>query len=155
MATEISVLEQNHTQIQVDLPTGKSPIGRKWVYKIKHRADGNIERYKARLVGKGYTQTDGIDYLDTFSPVAKITTIRTLLALASVNHQHLQQLDVNNTFLHGDLPEEVFMALPPGSLLLALIKFANYKNLCMDLNRRVDNGFQSYHRLSLLMIHSV
>ena len=115
MNAEIEALEANHTWILTDLPPNKSVIGCKWVYKVKHKAyDGLVERYKARLVAKGYTQIEGQDYLDTFSPVGKITTMRLLRAIAAVNNWHLKQLDVNNVFLPGDLNEEVYMTLPSG-----------------------------------------
>jgi hypothetical protein len=114
MQSELQALQQNNTWSIVPLPTGAKPIGSKWVYKIKRKADGSIERYKARLVAKGYNQVEGIDYFETFSPVAKMTTIRVILAIASINNWFVQQLDVNNAFLHGDLCEEVYMTIPQG-----------------------------------------
>nr|KYP45004.1 Retrovirus-related Pol polyprotein from transposon TNT 1-94 [Cajanus cajan] len=118
MNSEIKALESNNTWILTQLPPHKAAIGCKWVYKIKHRSDGSIERYKARLVAKGYTQVKGQDYLDTFSPVAKLTMVRLLLALAAINKWHLKQLDVNNAFLHGDLNEEIYMTIPQGMHLV-------------------------------------
>jgi len=114
MDTEIKALKLNNTWTVVDLLAFKHIIGCKWVYKVKLKSDGTLERYKARLIAKGYNQCEGLDYYDTFSPVAKLTTVRTLLVVAAVKHWHLHQLDVNNAFLHGDLDEEVYMTLPPG-----------------------------------------
>lgn len=114
MNNELAALQQNNTWYLTDLPRGKNAIGCRWVYKIKNNVDGSIQRHKARLVAKGYTQQEGMDFLDTFSPVAKLTTVRLLLALAATQQWDLQQLDVDNAFLHGDLDEEVYMQLPPG-----------------------------------------
>lgn len=106
MNKELTALEANKTWVLVDKPEGVVPIGCKWVYKVKRKADATLERYKARLVAKGYTQTEGIDFFDTFSPVAKMATVRMLIALAAIQKWHIHQLDVNNTFLHGELKEE-------------------------------------------------
>lgn len=111
---EIKALESNETWQFTDLPKGKKPIGCKWIFKIKYNSDGTIERHKARLVAKGYTQLEGIDFIDTFSPVAKLTTVRLLLAIAATKNWYLHQLDVDNAFLHGSLDEEVYMDPPPG-----------------------------------------
>ncbi|KAD4177991.1 hypothetical protein E3N88_26582 [Mikania micrantha] len=114
MKKEIQALEKNETWTLENLPKGKRAIDSKWVYKIKYKPNGDIERYKARLVAKGFTQTEGIDYHETFAPVAKLVTVRTLLAVAVKKGWHIHQLDVNNAFLHGDLHEDVYMKIPQG-----------------------------------------
>ena len=114
MDKEIQALEQNHTWDLTTLPLGKTPIGCKWVYRIKLKADGTVDRYKARLVAKGYTQREGLDFIETFSPVAKTVSVRVVLALAAAKSWPLHQLDINNAFLHGYLLEEVYMSLPLG-----------------------------------------
>ncbi|CAL1401965.1 unnamed protein product [Linum trigynum] len=114
MNAELRALAANHTWDVVNCPPGKRPIGNKWVFTIKFNPDGSIERYKARLVAKGFTQIYGVDFLDTYSPVAKLNSVKTLLAIASAKDWALHQLDVSNAFLHGDLEEEVYMDLPPG-----------------------------------------
>ena len=114
MRAEIDALEKNGTWTLVPAPRHKKPLGSKWVYKIKRKSDGSIERYKARLVIFGNHQVEGIDYNETFAPVVKLTTVRTLLAVAAARSWELHQMDVHNALLHGDLDEEVYMRLPPG-----------------------------------------
>ncbi|KAH9656136.1 retrovirus-related pol polyprotein from transposon RE1 [Citrus sinensis] len=114
MQQEIHALENNGTWIMEPLPVGKRAIGCKWVFKIKYQADGTVERYKARLVILGNKQVEGIDYKETFAPVAKLVTVRTFLAVAAARKWELHQMDVHNAFLHGDLNEEVYMRMPPG-----------------------------------------
>jgi len=114
MDEEMAALDANATWELVGLPKDKKAIGCKWVYKVKHNADGSMSRYKARLVAKGYAQTYGRDYEETYSPVAKMTTVRAIIAMASIKGWSLHQMDVNNVFLHGDLQEEVYMEQPQG-----------------------------------------
>ncbi|PRQ41827.1 putative RNA-directed DNA polymerase [Rosa chinensis] len=112
MNEEMEALQKNDTWEIAPLPQGKKTIGCRWIYTVKLKADGSIDRYKARLVAKGYTQKYGVDYQETFAPVAKINTIRILMSLAATYDWPLQQYDVKNAFLHGDLEEEVYMDMP-------------------------------------------
>ena len=114
MNEELQALELNDTWAITTLPHGKKAIGCKWIFKTKHNPDGTIERHKARLVVLGCRQQYGIDYQETFAPVAKLTTVRSLLAVAAIEGWHVIQMDVKNAFLHGDLLETVYMQLPPG-----------------------------------------
>jgi hypothetical protein len=114
MQTEIQALERNDAWSMQRLPPGKKALGCKWVYRIKYHSDGTVERYKARLVVLGNHQVEGINYTETFAPVAKMVTVRTVLAVAAAKAWELHQMDVHNAFLHGDLHEEVFMKMPPG-----------------------------------------
>ncbi|KAM2392165.1 hypothetical protein ACFX1X_035690 [Malus domestica] len=114
MDEEMLALQKNNTWEVTSLPEGKKTVGCRWVFTVKYQADGSIDRYKARLVAKGYTQTYGVDYQETFSPVAKMNTIRVLISLAANMDWPLKQFDVKNAFLHGNLEEEVYMDFPPG-----------------------------------------
>lgn len=98
----------------VPLPSNKTPIGCKWVYEVKLKSDGSLERYKARLVAKGFTQREGMDFHETFSPVVKMTTIWSVIAIVASKHWPLHQLDVNNARMHCNLYEDVYMLMPEG-----------------------------------------
>lgn len=114
MESELTALMENHTWDIVPVPPRRKPIGCKWVYKIKFKADGSIERYKTQLVAKGFTQKEGFDYHENFSPVAKEVTVRSFLSIATIRNWSLHQMDVHNVFLHGDLDEEIYMDIPQG-----------------------------------------
>jgi hypothetical protein len=111
---EMSALESNHTWELVPLPSGKSIVGCRWIFNVKVGPDGQVDRLKACLVAKGYTQVHGQDYSDTFSPVAKMASVRLFLAMAAMKRWSLFLLDIKNAFLHGDLEEEIYMEQPPG-----------------------------------------
>jgi hypothetical protein len=114
MDAEFMALEKNRTWHLVPPKKGRNIVDCKWVSKIKRKQDGSLDRNKARLVAKEFKQRYGIDYVDTFSPVVKPTTIRIVLSIAISRGWSLRQLDVQNAFLHGILEEEVYMKQPPG-----------------------------------------
>ena len=114
MYEETQALLQNDTWDIVDLPKGKRPVSCRWIYTLKCKSNGSLDRYKARLVARGYTQIFGIDYQETFALVARINTIRILISLAVNLDWPLNQYDIKNAFLHGDLKEEIHMAVPLG-----------------------------------------
>lgn len=113
MSSELIALMLHGTWDLVPLPKNCKPVGCKRVFRVKRKADGSIERFKARLVAKGYNQRPGVDYKETFSPVVKLATIRTLLSVTVMNGWVLKQMDVNNAFLHEKLTEIVYMMQPP------------------------------------------
>jgi hypothetical protein len=98
----------------VPAPPGANVVTGKWIFKLKLRADGSLERYKARYVLWGFTQRPGVDFDETFSPVVKPATIRTVLTLALARDWPVHQLDVTNAFLHGTLTETVYCTQPVG-----------------------------------------
>ncbi|KAH9648557.1 hypothetical protein KPL70_025642 [Citrus sinensis] len=114
MQEEIEALHKNKTWELVPLPRGRKAIGNKWVYKIKRDGNDQVERYRARLVVKGYAQKEGIDFNEIFSPVVRLTTVRIVLAMCATFDLHLEQLDVKTAFLHGELEEEIYMLQPEG-----------------------------------------
>ena len=112
MKTELQSLHKNQVWELSELPPGRKAIGSKWVFKRKHDANGNVERCKARLVAQGYNQKYGNDYDETFCPVVRFESVRTLVALAAKHKLQLNQLDVATSFLNGELKEEIYMKQP-------------------------------------------
>ena len=126
ISEELKALEDNETWDIVPLPQHIKPIGCRYVFKTKLNSQGEIDKHKARLVAKGYTQQFGLDYTETFSPVAKLTSVKILLALAAKQNWHLEQLDVHNAFLNGELQEDIYMSIPPGLSIQGDNNHTNY-----------------------------
>ncbi|KAL4038503.1 hypothetical protein IC575_002124 [Cucumis melo] len=111
---EMKALEKNNTWEICALPKGHKPVGCKWVFTLKYKADETLDRHKTRLVAKGFTQTYGVDYSKTFSPITKLNTVRVFLSVAVNKDWSLYQLDVKNAFLNEYLVKEIYMSPPPG-----------------------------------------
>lgn len=107
-------MQANHTCELVLLTAPVKVVRNKWVFKIKYNPDGSILKYKTRMVAKGFHQIHGVDYIKTFNPVVKASTVRVILSIAFMNNWILRQVDVNNAFLNGILDEEVYMAQHEG-----------------------------------------
>ncbi|GKA00552.1 retrovirus-related pol polyprotein from transposon TNT 1-94 [Tanacetum coccineum] len=131
---EFEALNRNNTWSITCLPKGRKPIGSKWIFKIKDKASGEIERYKARQVAKGFSQRECTDYDETFSPIVTMTTVRCLINIVVQKDWTLYQLDVNNAFLYFDLCKDVYMTLPPGFS-------SNNDNVVCNLNKSL-HGFK-------------
>lgn len=114
IATEMDALKRNKTWIEVDQPKDRKLIDSKWVFKIKRLANGDIDKFKARVVAKGFSQIQGRDYDETFAPVVRFDSLRLLMALAAKNRYVPRQLDIKAAFLYGDLDAQIYMRLPEG-----------------------------------------
>lgn len=114
MEAEMQSLAQHHTWDLVDLPPGKKLIGSRWLFKVKRNADGSVNKFKARLVAQGFTQKYGVDFNETFAPVAKQSTVRTVLAIAAGKDLEAEQVDVDTAFLFAPIDDELYIKQPDG-----------------------------------------
>ena len=114
MTEEYESIMKNDVWDIVPTPEGKSVVTYKWIFKIKHAVDGSIKKYKARFMAHAFSQREGVDYDETFAPVARFTSIRTIIALASAMGWKLYQMDVKTTLLNGEIEEEVYIEQPEG-----------------------------------------
>ncbi|UYV73987.1 hypothetical protein LAZ67_11001719 [Cordylochernes scorpioides] len=136
MNEEKQALIKNKTWELMDLPDNAKAIGCKWIFRIKRKSNGEIDRYRARLVGKGFSQRRGIDYKETFAPVVRYDSVRVLLALATVMDMEIMQFDIKTAFLNGDLDEDIYMQIPEG-------KEVENKNLVCKLKKSLYGLKQS------------
>lgn len=149
MGSEYGALEENQTWTIEDLPPGKKEIGCQWIFKVKFKSNGTVEKYKVRLVAMGNKQIEWEDYGETFSPVAKMERVRLFFDIAAKRGWIVHQMDVHNAFLHG-LKKYTWSCLPALSMLIR-VKSAGYENLCMDLSRHLGAGSPSFAPLCLSM----
>jgi hypothetical protein len=128
----------------VELPHGHQPIGLKWVFKLKKNEAGAVIKHKARLVAKGYVQQPGIDFDEVFAPVARLESVRLLLAVAVQDGWPVHHMDVKLVFLNGDLGEEVYVAQPPGFVVArAEQKVLRLRKTLHELRQRRGLGTRS------------
>jgi hypothetical protein len=156
-------LEENNTWTEVEPPLDRKVVKCKWVFKLKYKPDGSIERYKARLVARGFSQEYGIDYQQTYAPVVKMASLRLILALAIDRSWFLRQLDVSTTFLYGDLDTIVYMEYPKTTLeeknetKVCLLRKSLYglKQSPRMWNQKIDEFFKNYGFSSLYVDYGV
>ena len=152
MQSEMESMYSNQVWELVEPPKGVKPIGCKWIYKRKRGSDKKVKAWKARLVAKGYTQKEGIDYEDTFSPVVMLKSIQILLSIAAHLDYEIWQMDVKTAFLNGSLEETIYMQQPEGFIkegqehLVCKLKRSIYglKQASRYWNIRFDQAVQSY-----------
>ncbi|KAK4401281.1 Retrovirus-related Pol polyprotein from transposon RE1 [Sesamum angolense] len=143
MEEEIKMIEKNNTWELADRPKDKEVIGVKWIYKTKLNADGSIQKHKARLVAKGYSQLPGIDYTETFAPVARLDTIRALIAIAANKKWKIYQMDVKSAFLNGYIDEEIYVEQPQGFIAKDdLIYTGNNEKMIQDFKEDMMKTFE-------------
>lgn len=149
MKEEMAAIAENGTWSLADLPAGHRPIGLKWVFKLKKDASGAVVRHKARLVAKGYVQRAGIDFEEAFAPVARLDSVRTLIAVAAHEGWVVHHLDVKSAFLNGDLVEEVYVTQPPGFVV------AGHERQVLKLNKALYGLRQAPRAWNMKLDHTL
>ncbi|KAK8951402.1 hypothetical protein KSP39_PZI004749 [Platanthera zijinensis] len=144
MDEEMTTLTERGTWTLVPPPFGTDVVGCRWVFVVKFGPDGTMDRYKARLISKGFTQTYEVDYFDTFSPMARLSTIRVLLSVAVNRDWPISQLDVKNAFLYGDLQEAVYMEQPPGYVAQGETRVCRLKKAIYGLKQSPRAWFDKF-----------
>jgi hypothetical protein len=144
MDDELGSIRDNNTWKLVDLPNNHKAIGLKWVYKIKKDTEGKLVKHKARLVDKGYVQEQGVDFEEVFASVARMESVRLLMALATQESRKLHHMDVKSAFLNGELEEEVYVKNHRDtSRREKNTRFLSYTRHCMGFDRRLGRGTSS------------
>ena len=151
MEEELQALHPNQTWSLVPQPQNVNVVGSKWIYRIKQRENGSIERFRARLVARGFTQVSCIDFDETYSPVIRHITIHLVIALSTSLNWHTKQLDMKNAFLHGNSKEIVYIEQPPG-----FVDLYNPDHVCL-LHKSLYGIKQAprawFNRLSRFLLH--
>ena len=145
---EYDALMQHGVWDLCELPKGQKAVACRWVYHIKTNTDGSIERYKAWLVAKGFSQKPHLDYTETFTPVAKFASLQTVLAMAAAEDMEVHSMDVPSAFLNGDLDEETYMAQPKGLAAPGqehLVCLCRLKKLLYGLKQSPRQWYQKLH----------
>ncbi|KAL0396255.1 UNVERIFIED_CONTAM: Retrovirus-related Pol polyprotein from transposon TNT 1-94 [Sesamum calycinum] len=140
MKEEMSSMTKNSVWELVDLPTGCKTIGNKWFLKVKHKADGSIDKFKAWLVAKGYSHKEVIDYEETFSPVVRFASVRLILVIVAHLDLELFQMDVKTAFLNGELDEEIYMD-PEGNNMEMIVATQKWLSSTFEIK---DKGEAEY-----------
>eukprot|EP00253_Pinus_taeda_P035148 PITA_35148 len=141
MVDEMASLHKNRAWDLMELLARRKPIGSKWVFKKKTNAEGNMEKYKAQLVAKGYSQVPGIDFVDIFSLISMVASIRFLLFVCAAFYFEVEQMDVKKTFLHEDLEEKIYMKQPEDFVVKVLYVDGNDKEIIQDLKTQLSSKF--------------
>jgi len=147
MESEIQSLNENGTWTLVHPPKDRNIVGSRWVYRIKKNSDGSVIKYKSRLVAQGFTQEPSVDFKETYAPVSKATTVRTLFAIAAAKGFEVTQVDISTAYVNAEVEEEIYMKQPPGFE----IKDKDGKDLVCKLKKSAKTRSKSFTRNFLVL----